>query len=347
MSANPQDDEDKFEDQPLEVEKDTEVYKSSTSICCCFRKAEPQEVKSISVTKSTNDEAMTAQTEIAKLRIALVDKWIDYKKLKVMLDVDRDGIVTYHEFYDIMSQFGFAHSVDLKKAFSHVDTNNIGVAAVEDLLQALKVKQTEIKPDRESQLREFPTFPETLLVALVAHNNMKPSMMKFVSDNLSFFKGVKLVTTGSTGRSLVSLGLTVDALVSSGPLGGDQEIGGMISTGEVAAVFFFQDPLSAHPHKPDIRALSRICCVHNVLFASNPSTAYALVYSLECSAFGVSHLMGMNPKQREDSGIVKNYKSKQTKVIKKVSDDNGIKNRTSLALRGAQSRNRGSIIYAP
>ena len=44
-------------------------------------------------------------------------------------------------------------------------------------------------------------------------------MMKFVKDNLSFFKRVNLVTTGSTGRALSSLGLTVDTLVSSGPLG--------------------------------------------------------------------------------------------------------------------------------
>jgi methylglyoxal synthase len=44
-------------------------------------------------------------------------------------------------------------------------------------------------------------------------------MMKFVKDNLKFFKSVNLVTTGSTGRALTGLGLTVDTLVSSGPLG--------------------------------------------------------------------------------------------------------------------------------
>jgi methylglyoxal synthase len=37
--------------------------------------------------------------------------------------------------------------------------------------------------------------------------------------------------------------------VASGPLGGDQEIGGMITNDEVACVFFFIDPLSAHPHE--------------------------------------------------------------------------------------------------
>jgi methylglyoxal synthase len=55
----------------------------------------------------------------------------------------------------------------------------------------------------------------------------------------------------------------VGAQVSSGPLGGDQEIGGRISNGEVGVVFFFRDPLSAHPHEADIHALCRLCDVHD------------------------------------------------------------------------------------
>lgn len=142
--------------------------------------------------------------------------------------------------------------------------------------------------------------------------------MKFVKDNLKFFKSVNLVTTGSTGRALTGLGLTVDTLVSSGPLGGDQEIGGMIARGQVAAVFFFTDPLSSHPHEADIIALNRICCVHDTMFANNPSTAQALIYALEYSAVGFSRLMGENPNQKKDSKIVEDYKTNQQKVISNV-----------------------------
>jgi methylglyoxal synthase len=39
------------------------------------------------------------------------------------------------------------------------------------------------------------------------------------------------------------------------------------------AVFFFVDPLSAQPHDPDIRALLRVCNVHNVPLAMNVATA--------------------------------------------------------------------------
>ena len=44
-------------------------------------------------------------------------------------------------------------------------------------------------------------------------------MMKFVKEKLPFFRRVKLVTTGSTGQVLSSIRLSVDTLVSSGPLG--------------------------------------------------------------------------------------------------------------------------------
>ena len=110
----------------------------------------------------------------------------------------------------------------------------------------------------------------------------------------------------------------VDTLVSSGPLGGDQEIGAMIAKREVAAMFFFVDPLSSHPHQADIAALNRLCCVHDIMFANNPSSAKELIFSLEYSVFGFSRLMGNDPNQKKDSKIVENYKTTQKKVIANV-----------------------------
>ena len=60
-------------------------------------------------------------------------------------------------------------------------------------------------------------------------------------------------------------------------MGGDQEIGGMISKGEVDGVLFFRDPLSAHPHVDDINALMRICDVHCVATANNPVSGRAVL----------------------------------------------------------------------
>ena len=68
-------------------------------------------------------------------------------------------------------------------------------------------------------LAEHVDLPERY-VSLVAHNDMKPSMMVFVATHLEFFKQRRIVTTGSTGRALEQkLGLDVALKVSSGPLG--------------------------------------------------------------------------------------------------------------------------------
>jgi len=71
------------------------------------------------------------------------------------------------------------------------------------------------------------------LVALVAHNKMKGQMASFVEQNVDFFKHCRIITTGSTGKTLEGkLGLEVHQKVASGPLGGDQEIGALVTQGK-------------------------------------------------------------------------------------------------------------------
>ena len=65
--------------------------------------------------------------------------------------------------------------------------------------------------------------------------------------------------------------------VAHGPEGGDLIIGGRVATGDVRAVIFFRDPLTAQPHEPDVSALMRVCDVHNVPLATNPAAAEAVV----------------------------------------------------------------------
>jgi len=47
---------------------------------------------------------------------------------------------------------------------------------------------------------------------------------------------------------------------------------------------FFTDPLTAHPHAEDIATLLRMCDINNVLHATNPTTAEALVPVLRAVA---------------------------------------------------------------
>jgi len=166
----------------------------------------------------------------------------------------------------------------------------------------------------------------TRLVALVAHNNMKPAMMAFVAKHREFFKTVQIVTTGSTGGALEKkLGLKIARKVASGPLGGDQEIGALVTTGDVAVVFFFIDPLSAHPHESDIIALVRICEVHNTCLATNPATGDVVVHAFLTRSSNINALRKKADPKREESDVVAQYKRGQQAVISNVADSSGAK----------------------
>jgi methylglyoxal synthase len=119
-----------------------------------------------------------------------------------------------------------------------------------------------------------------MMIALIAHDEKKDDMSAFVRQHLEFFRTRKLVATGSTGERLMrETGLEIER-VAHGPHGGDLIIGGRVALGQIAAVLFFRDPLTAQPHEPDVSALMRVCDVHNVPLATNPAAAEAVVLYL-------------------------------------------------------------------
>ncbi|WP_018467925.1 methylglyoxal synthase [Calidithermus timidus] len=118
-------------------------------------------------------------------------------------------------------------------------------------------------------------------LALIAHDGKKADMVSFAKDHRELLSRYKLIATGTTGRLLrQKAGLEVEALLS-GPMGGDQQIGGRVAEGKVAAVIFLRDPLAAQPHEPDVQALMRVCDVHNVPLASNLAAAEAILAWLQ------------------------------------------------------------------
>ena len=114
-------------------------------------------------------------------------------------------------------------------------------------------------------------------LALIAHDGKKADMVAFVMKRMDFFKrdSVELVGTGTTGTMIQHAGLKVQ-LVASGPMGGDAEIGAMVTRGEIDGVIFFIDPLDKHPHDVDISMLMRLCDVHEVPLATNYKSAHIL-----------------------------------------------------------------------
>ncbi|WP_281977725.1 methylglyoxal synthase [Pseudorhizobium flavum] len=115
-------------------------------------------------------------------------------------------------------------------------------------------------------------------IALIAHDEKKDEMAEFARQHQDALSRFRIIATGTTGGRVQDAcpGLEVTRL-KSGPLGGDQQIGAMIATGEVDMLLFFIDPLTALPHDVDVKALTRLATVYDIPMALNRATAEKLI----------------------------------------------------------------------
>lgn len=123
------------------------------------------------------------------------------------------------------------------------------------------------------------TAPAAKKVALVAHDNMKADLITWCLRYQQQLSVHTLYATGTTGAKISQqTELTVNKLIS-GPLGGDQQIGAMITEGDVDLMIFFWVPLEAQPHDPDVKALLRLAAVWNIPVACNQASADFIINS--------------------------------------------------------------------
>ena len=176
-------------------------------------------------------------------------------------------------------------------------------------LLALEIRNRVISIKNERELHnQGSSFIDTnKYVALIAHNEMKASLVDFCRINSDQISKFPLIATGTTGSLLYKeTGIVLSRKVASGPLGGDQAVGKMISTNNIRAVIFFRDPLSSHPHHADIEALCRLCDVYQIPFATNPSTEYTVLEYINRHEDTNSYIRNR---------VLEKYKSGQTKVL--------------------------------
>lgn len=122
-------------------------------------------------------------------------------------------------------------------------------------------------------------LPAKKTVALIAHDNKKQSLINWCQAHKKVLAEHSLYATGTTGRMVESqTGLNVTKLLS-GPLGGDQQVGSLITEGKVDVLIFFWDPFEPMPHDPDVKALLRIAAVWNIPIACNEISADFMISS--------------------------------------------------------------------
>lgn len=126
-------------------------------------------------------------------------------------------------------------------------------------------------------------------IGIVSHDNRKKDMIEWVSYNWKELIQHNLICTGTTGK-LIEETLNekckefeevppIVTRLKSGPLGGDQQLGALITENKVDMLIFFWDPMQPQPHDVDVKALLRITVLYNIPTASNRSTADFLISS--------------------------------------------------------------------
>ena len=110
-------------------------------------------------------------------------------------------------------------------------------------------------------------------IALVAHDNKKQDLLEWAKFNKDSLSKHHLFATGTTGK-MIEQEIDVPVVkLKSGPLGGDQQLGAMISDDAIDILIFFWDPLEPQPHDPDVKALLRIAVVWNIPVACDRASA--------------------------------------------------------------------------
>ena len=117
-------------------------------------------------------------------------------------------------------------------------------------------------------------------IALIAHDRKKNDLAGWVEAHEAALAGHEIVCTATTGGRIIEKVPSLSIKTTkSGPLGGDQQIGGMIAEGDIDLLIFFMDPLSPHPHDVDVKALTRLATVYDLPMANSPATANLIVAS--------------------------------------------------------------------
>jgi len=108
---------------------------------------------------------------------------------------------------------------------------------------------------------------ETQGIALIAHDAMKPEMLRLSEKHFDLLDRFKVrYATGTTGRLLNELATKIKGAKEgehwvvpclSGPMGGDAQIAELVLDHKCGRILFLEDPHVARQHEADIQLLER------------------------------------------------------------------------------------------
>lgn len=111
-------------------------------------------------------------------------------------------------------------------------------------------------------------------IAIVAHDRMKPLLVRFLREREDWLWGRTLVATGLTAEFVEQehFKASVEHL-KAGKEGGYIQLMQKVEAGEIGMCFFFRDPEIVQDYENDVVQFIRACNRMNIPLATNPATA--------------------------------------------------------------------------
>jgi methylglyoxal synthase len=118
-------------------------------------------------------------------------------------------------------------------------------------------------------------------IVIVAHDNKKLELVKFLQEKEDWLWGRTLVATGLTADFVEEKDFKVPVEhLSAGRDGGYVELAELVRSGKVKMVLFFRDPELLQDYAEEVNEFVKTCNRQNIPLATNASTAELIILGM-------------------------------------------------------------------